>query len=95
MISSNTPCGLKAADGMKVGNNLWDGGMSYGGGNLDIGQNVTIQIDSEIRCETGQYYTFVVDYIEIGGKKVDSNTRSFYLKANGDPGNVWVHYRLK
>jgi len=94
-ISSNTPCGLKAADGMKVGNNLWDGGMSYGGGNLDIGQNVTIQIDSEIRCETGQYYTFVVDYIEIGGKKVDSNTRSFYLKANGDPGNVWVHYRLK
>ena len=94
-ISSNTPCGLKAADGMKVGNNLWDGGMSYGGGNLDIGQNVTIQIDSEIRCETGQYYTFVVDYIEIGGKKVDSNTRSFYLKANGDPGNVWVRYRLK
>ena len=80
---------------MGVGNNLWDGGMSYGNGDLDIGQNVTIQIDSEISCETGQYYTFVIDYIEIGGEKVDSNTRSFYLKANGDPGNVWVRYRLK
>ena len=94
-ISSNTPCGLKAADGKGIGYNLWSGGMSYGSGDMDAGQSVTIDVNSEIKCETGSYYTFVVDYIEIGGKKVDSNTRSFYLKANGDPGNVWVRYRLK
>ena len=94
-ISSNTPCGLKGADGKGIGYNLWSGGMSYGSGDMDAGQSVTIDVNSEIKCETGSYYTFVVDYIEIGGKKVDSNTRSFYLKANGDPGNVWVRYRLK
>ena len=94
-ISSNTPCSLKGADGKGIGYNLWSGGMSYGSGDMDAGQSVTIDVNSEIKCETGSYYTFVVDYIEIGGKKVDSNTRSFYLKANGDPGNVWVRYRLK
>ena len=86
---------MKAADGKGIGYNLWSGGMSYGSGDMDAGQSVTIDVNSEIKCETGSYYTFVVDYIEIGGKKVDSNTRSFYLKANGDPGNVWVRYRLK
>ena len=94
-ISSNTPCSLKGADGKGIGHNLWSGGMSYSSGDMDAGQSVTIDVNSEIKCETGSYYTFVVDYIEIGGKKVDSNTRSFYLKANGDPGNVWVRYRLK
>ena len=94
-ISSNTPCSLKGADGKGIGYNLWSGGMSYGSGDMDAGQSVTIDVNSEIKCETGSYYTFVVDYIEIGGKKVDSNTRSFYLKANGDPCNVWVRYRLK
>ena len=94
-ISSNTPCSLKGADGKGIGYNLWSGGMSYGSGDMDAGQSVTIDVNSEIKCETGSYYTFVVDYIEIGGKKVDSNTRNFYLKANGDPGNVWVRYRLK
>ena len=100
VTASDTPCGLRGADGKVVGNNIWSGGMSYGGGDLNAGQNVTIQVDSEIKCETSSYYSFVIDSIIItsnvsGTNNVDPSTRSFYLKANGDPGNVWVRYRLK
>ena len=100
VTASDTPCGLRGADGKVVGNNIWSGGMSYGGGDLNAGQNVTIQVDSEIKCETGSYYSFVIDSIIItsnvsGTNNVDPSTRSFYLKANGDPGSVWINYRLK
>ena len=100
VTASDTPCGLRGADGKVVGNNIWSGGMSYGGGDLNAGQNVTIQVDSEIKCETSSYYSFVIDSIIItsnvsGTNNVDPSTRSFYLKANGDPGSVWINYRLK
>ena len=100
VTASDTPCGLRGADGKVVGNNIWSGGMSYSGGDLNAGQNVTIQVDSEIKCETGSYYSFVIDSIIItsnvsGTNNVDPSTRSFYLKANGDPGSVWINYRLK
>ncbi|MFR8205526.1 MAG: hypothetical protein ACLU99_03715 [Alphaproteobacteria bacterium] len=84
-ISSNTPCSLKGADGKGIGYNLWSGGMSYGSGDMDAGQSVTIDVNSEIKCETGSYYTFVVDYIEIGGKKSTATRAVFILKPTAIP----------
>ena len=100
VIASNTPCGLKGADGKGIGYNLWSGGMSYGSGDLDAGQSVTIDVNSEIKCETGSYYTFVIDSIIItsnvsGTNNINTGTRGFYLRANGDPGSVWINYRLQ